>query len=304
MPTRMNARPNLQSLLNRLKHNAISAIQQCRAQYEKSEKAHHECVYDVIGFVAAFVAHLRGTPSEARKFLADEYWVDKPYEPQEKNLVRLATMYALGAKESKGALYQQAVTYTKVVEHFLKAGTDPIDIPGLLKQETIYKLIERIKPKAEEEQPAVEAADQRQVKAKDAKADDAVRSPLRNADTEVVGDAGGEGIDSDEGEAEAAEPGPDAQEGAPANTTPDDEEDDLLAGAPDLRKEQTQWERNLIKRARAIWKEGYEVLLVSMPKVSCDTLMAFQGDGYVELKCEYARSEDWQAVKCLHIRPL
>lgn len=296
---------HLKPLLRQLDQDAMGALRACQTQYATLERTHHERICDMIGFIAAFVAQVRATPSDMRKFLRNEYWDGKPQEPKPKNVVRLATMYVIGAKESKGALYQQALTYAKVVDYFLSIGTTVTDIPAFLRRKKIDHLLDEINPPRDNDEPtAAEEPAERQTRAKGAKPDEAMRGSSREDKAEAPEDDEGEATDSEEYEAGPAGDAKNVDEAAPAaNTISNDEDDDLLGGLPNPKEERREWERDTIKRARAIWKEGYEVLLVSMAKQPYDALMQLQGDGYVDLKCEYARSEDWQAIRCLHVRP-
>lgn len=134
----------LSNLLEMLKREPIHALNRCRDRYQASAASHHETVYEIIAFNVEFVLRLRNSERDQQDFLTHEYWVGKPQGPKKKNLSRLATMYVLGAKESRGALYEQALIYTKVVDHFLGIDIKAEDIPAELKRKPIYKLLDQI----------------------------------------------------------------------------------------------------------------------------------------------------------------
>ncbi|RYF13686.1 MAG: hypothetical protein EOO77_15150 [Oxalobacteraceae bacterium] len=135
---------SLATLLKRLEHGAMRALRWCRNGFQASAASHNETLYDTIAFIVAFVLHLQTNEQDRRAFLNDEHWSEKPHTTNEKNLSRLAAMYILGAKKCRGALYNQALTYTKVADWFLEIDIEPSDIPAELKRKPIYKLLDEI----------------------------------------------------------------------------------------------------------------------------------------------------------------
>lgn len=131
----------LAELLEVLDEQPMRALRRCKRRFEASEKAHRENVNETIAFIVAFVLHLRESEADLEEFLRDEFWEGKPHGPNAKNLSRLATMYILGARESRGALYQQGLEYTNVVKYFLSEKTRPRDVPAVLRQTPIYKIL-------------------------------------------------------------------------------------------------------------------------------------------------------------------
>ncbi len=149
-------RHNLRDLIRLMQRAALKALDACRSQFRLSEKSHNETLYDTIAFIVALVRHLRGSKEECEAFIADPHWADKPHRPKEKNLPRLVAMYVLGAKKSEGGLYQQALTYTKVIEYYLKKEVPVEDIPADLQREKLYGLLARIDQAQEDPAASVE----------------------------------------------------------------------------------------------------------------------------------------------------
>lgn len=152
-----NLNNRLPDLLSVLDENPLNALHRCRRNFQASDRSHNEILYELIAFVVAFGLRLRQSPAECARFLNEEMWADTPQKPKEKNLPRLATRAALGALQSSGARYQQALEYTKVVEHFLEQGIEPETIPHRLRRKPIYKILEELKPPQTEDNLADDA---------------------------------------------------------------------------------------------------------------------------------------------------
>ena len=143
---------SLGSLLEKLKRNPRKALIWCRNRFQASAAGYHETLYDTIAFIVAFVLHLEANERDRRAFLEDDYWSEKPHSPKEKDLSRLATMYIIGAKTSRGALYNQGLIYTKVADHLLDINIEPSEIPAELKRKPIYKILDEINAKNAKEE--------------------------------------------------------------------------------------------------------------------------------------------------------
>lgn len=147
----------LVKLLQLLKEFPMYALRSCRDAFQTSAKTHNETVYETIAFIVAFYLELYDSPEKRNEFLADKYWEDKPQPPKEKNLVRLTAMYMVGATQSKGALYVQALEYTKVAKYFIALGVEPEAIPEELKRKPIYRIIDELEASQSQEGEAGKA---------------------------------------------------------------------------------------------------------------------------------------------------
>jgi len=199
MNDRTKIRRDLQSLLTLMVRDAMQALEECQSEFQTSEKSHNEVLYDTIAFIVAFVLHLRRSVSDRQNLLTAPHWENKPHPVKEENLTRLTTMLVVGAKESKGNLYQQALDYTKVVEYYLDSEFDIEEIPGDLKQETISGVLRRVRSAQEPAQKGSHDSGAGQIRAQamDARQAAATRVSKPENDVDLFSDDGAEDEHSD-----------------------------------------------------------------------------------------------------------
>ena len=130
--------------LVRLHKHPVKALEDCKESYARSAGAHTKKLYESIGFMTAFVRHLNSDERSMKEFREHRFWASNTRATSSKHLSIMAVRFLLGAGEAKGALYEQARSYAKLVEFFLSEKTEPSAIPDVLSGKTIYGLLDQL----------------------------------------------------------------------------------------------------------------------------------------------------------------
>ena len=142
MPDTANAAIDLWLL--QLEQNPVDALEQFRADFQRSESTRSIRLYQSIAFLVLFVATLAKTPAHEHAFRTHKFWNGSQRVINSKRLPLLAVRFVLGAKSAEGALYEQARSYAKVVEFFRENQADPYDVVNRLERRGIYGLLDEL----------------------------------------------------------------------------------------------------------------------------------------------------------------
>ncbi len=274
------ASKNLSMWLVKLYEHPLKALEDCRESYARSAGAHTEKLYESIGFMTAFVHHLNSDERSLSEFRDHRFWASNARATSSKHLSIMAVRFLLGAGEAKGALYEQARSYAKLVEFFLSEKTEPSAIPEVLRRKTIYGLLDQLAKGGVKKAGVVSA-----------------RSNSDESDSSVSSD------ESDTGEAD------DASE---SDSDPEDDgEQDSSDNADDSTEPPLAAERRcgvsvlgaFTYRAKEISEQGKMPLLAAVKPEDWAKLVRYLKEGRVEVVCSGNVGEDeWVEVICEKVR--